>query len=84
VDRKLVIGKRAHGIVTFGIQHKVDLIVLSSHRVQLTDFPKGWYRQPPSVNPVSVSGLVGEVGNECTACRSTNSSRLWHSSARNW
>ena len=38
---KVVIGKRARGVVGFVMQNQVDLVVLSSHRVALTEPPKG-------------------------------------------
>lgn len=40
-DRKIVLGKRARGIVTYAIQNEVDLVVMSSHKVSLSDPPKG-------------------------------------------
>ncbi len=35
-------GKPARGIITFAVQSGVDLIVLSSHKVELSEAPKGW------------------------------------------
>lgn len=33
VDEKLVMGKRARGIVSFAVQNDVDLVVMSSHKL---------------------------------------------------
>ncbi len=41
VQYKIVVGKRARGIVSFAMQNKVDLVVLSSHKVELSEVPKG-------------------------------------------
>jgi universal stress protein A len=41
VEGKVVLGKRARGTVMFVLQNEVDLVVLSSHRVDLNDVPKG-------------------------------------------
>jgi universal stress protein A len=42
VEGKIVLGKRARGIVTFAVQHNVDLVVMSSHKVNLSEAPRGW------------------------------------------
>ncbi len=42
VDEKIVMGKRAHAIVSYALQKEFDLIVLSSHRVNLDEQPHGW------------------------------------------
>ena len=42
VSEKIVIGKRAHAIVSYALQSKHDLIVMSSHKVKLDDEPRGW------------------------------------------
>jgi universal stress protein A len=41
VEGKIVLGKRARGTVTYVLQNEVDLVVLSSHRVNLSDAPRG-------------------------------------------
>lgn len=41
VQGKVVMGKRARGIVTFVLNNDVDLVVLSSHRVKLNEAPRG-------------------------------------------
>lgn len=41
VEGKVLLGKRARGTVTFVLQNEVDLVVLSSHRVNLSEVPKG-------------------------------------------
>ena len=41
VQYKIVVGKRARGIVSFALQKNVDLVVLSSHKVELSEVPKG-------------------------------------------
>ncbi len=41
VQYKIVVGKRARGIVSFAMQNNVDLVVLSSHKVELSEVPKG-------------------------------------------
>jgi universal stress protein A len=41
VEGKIVLGKRARGTVTYVLQNEVDLVVLSSHRVNLSDVPRG-------------------------------------------
>jgi nucleotide-binding universal stress UspA family protein len=41
VQGKVVMGKRARGIVTYVLNNHVDLVVLSSHRVNLSDAPRG-------------------------------------------
>jgi universal stress protein A len=41
VQGKVVMGKRARGVVTYVLQNDVDLVVLSSHRVNLTETPRG-------------------------------------------
>jgi universal stress protein A len=41
VQGKVLMGKRARGIVGFVVQNQVDLVVLSSHRVNLNEPPKG-------------------------------------------
>jgi universal stress protein A len=41
VEGKVVLGKRARGTVMYVLQNEVDLVVLSSHRVDLGDVPKG-------------------------------------------
>ncbi len=42
VECQIVLGKRARGIVTYVMQNEVDLVVMSSHRVDLADAPRGW------------------------------------------
>ena len=39
---KVVLGKRAPGIVSYALQQDADLIVLSSHKVDLNDNSRGW------------------------------------------
>lgn len=39
---KIVLGKIGRGIVSYSLQHDIDLIVLSSHKVKLDPDPKGW------------------------------------------
>ena len=41
VAEKIVLGKRCHGIITYAMRKNVDLIVLSSHKVQLDQPPEG-------------------------------------------
>lgn len=41
VEGKVLLGKRARGTVMYVLQNEVDLVVLSSHRVNLSDLPKG-------------------------------------------
>lgn len=41
VDRKIVLGKRGRGIVTYAIQNDIELVVMSSHKVSLSDPPRG-------------------------------------------
>jgi universal stress protein A len=41
VEGKVVLGKRARGTVTYVLQNEVDLVILSSHRVNLTETPRG-------------------------------------------
>jgi universal stress protein A len=41
VEQKVVLGKRARGTVMYVLENEVDLVVLSSHRVDLNDIPKG-------------------------------------------
>lgn len=42
VAEKIVLGKRARGIVSYSLQQNTDLIVLSSHVVKLEDGPRSW------------------------------------------
>lgn len=42
VSEKIVMGKRAHAIVSYALQKEFDLIVLSSHKVKLEEQPRGW------------------------------------------
>lgn len=42
VAEKIVLGKRAHGIVSYAMRHSFDLIVLSSHRINLDEAAEGW------------------------------------------
>lgn len=42
VEQVIVLGKRARGIVTYAVENGVDLIVMSSHRVNLSESPRGW------------------------------------------
>lgn len=42
VAERIVMGKRAQGIVNFALQESADLIVLSSHKVNLNDNSRGW------------------------------------------
>ena len=42
VSTEVVMGKPASGIVGYVIQNKIDLVILSSHQVELTPTPKGW------------------------------------------
>jgi universal stress protein A len=42
VDHKTVMGNRVRGIVSFVMQNDIDLVVLSSHKVELNQAPKGW------------------------------------------
>jgi nucleotide-binding universal stress UspA family protein len=42
IDSRIVLGKRAREIVTYALQNEVDLVVMSSHRVDLSDGPRGW------------------------------------------
>lgn len=41
VQGKVVIGKRSRGVVSYVVQHGVDLVVLSSHRVDPSEAPRG-------------------------------------------
>lgn len=40
-EGKVLMGKRARGVVTYALQNQVDLVVLSSHRVNLAEPTKG-------------------------------------------
>lgn len=40
IQGKVIMGKRARGVVTYVMQNGVDLVVLSSHRVNLAEQPK--------------------------------------------
>lgn len=42
VDQRIELGKRARGIVTYVLENEVDLVVMSSHRVNLGESPRGW------------------------------------------
>jgi nucleotide-binding universal stress UspA family protein len=42
VSEKIVMGKTARGIVSYSLRNGIDLVVLSSHKVRLTEAPKGW------------------------------------------
>src|SRR5690606_6233024 len=41
VEGKVILGKRARGTVMYALENDVDLVVLSSHRVDLDNIPKG-------------------------------------------
>jgi nucleotide-binding universal stress UspA family protein len=42
VTQEIVIGNRGQDIVTYAADENVDLVVLSSHAVNLDDGPRGW------------------------------------------
>jgi nucleotide-binding universal stress UspA family protein len=42
VSEKVMMGKRGHGIVSYAMRKKIDLIVLSSHKLNLTQVQKSW------------------------------------------
>ena len=42
VHEKIVMGKRAHAIVRYALKKEFDLIVLSSHKVNLNEPHRGW------------------------------------------
>ena len=42
VAEKIVMGKRGHGIVAYAMRKEMDLIVLSSHKVQFGESPENW------------------------------------------
>lgn len=42
VAEKIVLGKRAHAIVSYALQKEADLIVLSSHKIDLDEAPQNW------------------------------------------
>jgi nucleotide-binding universal stress UspA family protein len=42
VTQQIVMGKTAGGIVDYAAQEGVDLVVLSSHKINLEDAPRGW------------------------------------------
>jgi nucleotide-binding universal stress UspA family protein len=42
LQEKVVLGKRARGIVAYAMRKKVDLIVLSSHKLRPDDEPQHW------------------------------------------
>lgn len=42
VAEKVVIGKTARGIVSYAMRKAVDLVVLSSHKIDLNQAPEGW------------------------------------------
>ena len=41
VAEKLMLGKRAHGIVTYAMRKNIDLVILSSHKINLSERPEG-------------------------------------------
>jgi len=42
INREIAYGKRVREIVKFADRNEIDLIVLSSHRVEVNDAVKGW------------------------------------------
>jgi universal stress protein A len=42
VKDQVILGKRAPEIVSYAMREEVDLVVLSSHRVNLNEAPSGW------------------------------------------
>ena len=42
VATSVVMGKTAREIINYAMNQPIDLIVLSSHKVDLTEAPKGW------------------------------------------
>lgn len=41
-DRKILFGKRVREIVNFASENSVDLIIVSSHRIDRADMTQGW------------------------------------------
>lgn len=42
IQREIAYGKRVNEIVKFADENAIDLIVLSSHRIEVTESSKGW------------------------------------------
>ena len=42
VDRQIVFGRRRSEIVRASLEHNVDLVLLSSHKIDLDEPPKDW------------------------------------------
>jgi len=42
INREITYGKRVNEIVKFADQNAIDLIVLTSHRIEVTESSKGW------------------------------------------
>ena len=42
VAKKIVMGNTARGIVSYAMGKQIDLVLLSSHKVNLNEAPKGW------------------------------------------
>ena len=42
IDKKITYGKRARDIVRFAQENAIDLIVLSSHKIDATNSTQGW------------------------------------------
>lgn len=42
VSEKVMMGKRGHGIVTYAMRKEIDLVVLSSHKINLHQPSEGW------------------------------------------
>ena len=42
IDKEITYGKRTSSIVTFAVDHAVDLIVLASHRLDMENAAQGW------------------------------------------
>jgi nucleotide-binding universal stress UspA family protein len=42
VNHHTVMGSRGRDIVSFVLEHEIDLVVMSSHRVELSEAPRGW------------------------------------------
>ncbi|MEM8865149.1 MAG: universal stress protein [Planctomycetota bacterium] len=42
VDQEVMVGKTASSIVRYAMSEQADLVILSSHKIQLDEAPKSW------------------------------------------
>jgi nucleotide-binding universal stress UspA family protein len=58
---QIILGKRAPEIVSFAQREEVDLVVLSSHRVNLNDPSSGWATLSYQVAILCLPCLAGQI-----------------------